>query len=54
MNKFSNVGICIGAATISVVNVNSDDKNRPIVSYTKSFSHNGNPVHLVKEVLATL
>jgi predicted CoA-substrate-specific enzyme activase len=54
MNKFVNVGICIGASVISVVNVEPDSRNKPIINGIKAFSHNGNPLKSIKEILTDI
>jgi len=54
MNKFTNVGICVGASTISVVNTNSGNTITPIVSYFNSVPHNGNPHQTINKILSEI
>ncbi len=54
MNRYSNCGICIGASTVSLVCLESDVLNKPIISYQKSLPHHGNAQAIIQLLLESV
>ncbi len=50
MNNLSNVGICIGASTISIVNIEQFNNDKPKVTYIKNSPHDGNPLSSLEKL----